>query len=1080
MPDNSTRRNKRETGDTGDRHSNRHDWFWERRRLPDGTLALDTIARGSRQKRALELQEAEARARRPRVAGPAVDPYWTPLGPSVVAHGQAAGHPFVSGRITSLAVGPGGNRVYIGSANGGIWYSENSGSSWTPIDLYALTGQPAKLAHMEADSLATGAIAVQFGANAAADKIFVGTGEPQGSGDSPSGSSPNNGDSYFGVGIKSSPSGGTSPVWTLEAKNLAGHGIFRIAIDPDHPEIVLAATSIGLFQRPASAPFDNWTLVAGGLPASSVCDVLIAGRGANKVYFVVAAGGSVFRTQNLAGAWTAVPGYTANGRAVLAASDVPASGATAPIVYVLNETPALFRLDAAPAGSFAPVTGVPRALFFGGQGYYDIVLAVDPSNPNTVYLAGDTVKSDDYNLSFFKGTITGSAPNYVFPFNASNDMTGSGDNKDSSHVHNDATFIGDGVHADGHALAFATNADGTHDATNIWVGCDGGVFQSTQSGAKGSFQNRNRGLAITQITYFAHHPDTDGVLFAGAQDQGSVRFRGDQVCFEDPEGDGGGCAYDPTNGYRLMRQYNKTELYTATDGGNSGNWSDLLDSKKFPPIGSGATDAQKTAAANEAGNTAFYGPIAAIAVDPTHPLAAFGTNRLWLTTDWGETWVTIPTNTNPYAGGGTDITTDALDGRITAIAWASATRVYVATSTSVYKFDQSGGNWTPKPPTALPTTGLPAGRFITSIAIENPATGTIYVTLGGGNVDHVWYFDPGPNTWVSAGLAQATLDVPCHSLALDPAHTDQLYLATDVGVFKGVKSGAAWNWTSFSNNLPECAVTSIAIHPRTRVIRTALHGLGVWEIPLDTAAIPDPDLFLRANPADSGRVPRPAWLNGVPDPTTQGSNLTQLASPDIKVLRSSHSTLDTTPDFAGFATLRDFETDLNTYDTFGTNQIFVEVHNRGKTKVDGAQVRVLLLLADGSAALPALPADFATRLQNGDTTNWLSTGWHFADPTNPYRPLPGALDARTPQVVQFNVNFNSIGFSPSKVAAAAFITTDTDPFTSGETNANALVMADKRVAVRTLELGVDWRVVLGIVLVVVGVGVAVAVVAAEE
>src|ERR1700726_3032023 len=318
MPDNSTRRKKRGTVETGDRHANRHDWFWQQRLLPDGTLPLDAIARGSRQKRALERQQAEARAReiRPRVAGPAVDPYWTPLGPSAVAHGQAAGHPVVSGRISSLAIGPGGTRVYAGAANGGIWYSEDSGSSWTPIDLYALTGQPAKLAHMEADSLATGAIVVQFGATPAADRIFVGTGEPQSASDFPSGSSPNNGDSYFGVGIKTSPSGGTAPVWTLEAgTELAGHGIFRIVVDPDHPEIVLAATSAGLYQRPASAPFDHWTAIVAGLPAGRpVTDILIAGRAGNKVYFAAVAPGGVFRAQNPAGPGTGGAGFNPTGR----------------------------------------------------------------------------------------------------------------------------------------------------------------------------------------------------------------------------------------------------------------------------------------------------------------------------------------------------------------------------------------------------------------------------------------------------------------------------------------------------------------------------------------------------------------------------------------------------------------------------------------------------------------------------------------------------------------------------------------------------------------------------------------------
>jgi hypothetical protein len=41
-------------------------------------------------------------------------------------------------------------------------------------------------------------------------------------------------------------------------------------------------------------------------------------------------------------------------------------------------------------------------------------------------------------------------------------------------------------------------------------------------------------------------------------------------------------------------------------------------------------------------------------------------------------------------------------------------------------------------------------------------------------------------------------------------------------------------------------------------------------------------------------------------------------------------------------------------------------------------------------------------------------------------------------------------------------------------------MSDKHVAVRTLQLGVDWRVVLGIVLVVVGVAAVVAVAAEEK
>lgn len=1048
---------------------------------------MNAIATGSRQKRAMELAEAEEHERMlgPRVAGLAVDPYWTPLGPSVVAHGQAEGNPPVSGRIPTLVVGPGGTRAYAGAANGGVWYSENSGASWTPIDLYALTGQPAKLSKMEADSLAIGAVAVKFGATAAADLIFAGTGEPQSKADSPTASAPNQGDSYFGVGIKSSPSGGTAPVWTLEATNLAGHGIFRIVIDPENSAVVFAATSRGLFMRPQSAPFTTWTQVAGfPNPNNSVSDLLVAGRGANKVWFAVFWGDQVFMSTDAhssatGGTWTAVGTaagpLTFGSRVALAASET-----TPPIVYALdgNFPPALYRLDS-PTGKFSAVTGVPNALFFGGQGYYDIALAVDPSNSSAVYMAGDTIAHNDWNLSIYKGTITGPPGSYVFPFNPANDMTGSGTTKDSSHVSSDPTWIGQAIHADGHCIAFATNADGTHDGTNVWVGCDGGLFQSTQSGARGTFQPRNLGLAITQLTYMAQHPLTDTALMAGAQDQGNLRFRGDQVCFEAPEGDGGGVAYDPNNGYNAMRQYNKVGLYTATDGGASGNWTDLSVGGKFLPVGSSPTDAQKAAAAAEAGNAAFYGPLAAVAADATHTVAAFGTNRLWITTDWGNTWVTLPSNANPYAAGGANGAIDALGGSVTAIAWASPARVLVATQNSVFQLDQSGGNWTPNPPVPLSgDNGLPAGRFITALALENGMAGGIYAALGGGSVDHVWYYDPAQTKWVTAGLAAATLDVPAHSIVVDPAHTEQVYLATDVGVFKGVKAGAAWTWTSFSNNLPECAVTCLSLHPITRVLRAATHGLGIWEIPLDVPNVPDPDLYLRANPADSGRAPRPAWLNGIADPTTPGSTLTLSASPDIKALTSS-KTIATTPDLLAFASLQGFETDLNSFDSFGVNQILIEIHNRGKTPVAGAQVKVALLLADATGALPALPADFATRIQNGDATAWLgSTGWKFADPTSPYRTPPGAVETRVPQVVQYNIDFSAINLTPSHLCAAAFVTTDTDPLTSAVTDIGALAVADKHVATRTLDHNFDWRPILAIVLI--AVGVAAVVVVAEE
>jgi len=241
---------------------------------------------------------------------------WTPLGPSAVSHGQASGHPPVSGRITALAVGPGGSRIYAGTANGGTWFSGDGGMTWIPLDDYSTS--PSFISHLEADSLSVGALAVSFAASAANDTIFVGTGEPQSGQDLPLG------DGYFGIGIRSSSSGGAPGSWTLEGTNLAGHGTFKIIIDPDDPTLVYAATSRGLYQRPTGGDFRTWNQVSGGFANLNgvVSDLVVAGSGSNKLYYAAFWGEQVYSSLDGAN-WTplALPSSTSFGRIALAAGE---------------------------------------------------------------------------------------------------------------------------------------------------------------------------------------------------------------------------------------------------------------------------------------------------------------------------------------------------------------------------------------------------------------------------------------------------------------------------------------------------------------------------------------------------------------------------------------------------------------------------------------------------------------------------------------------------------------------------------------------------------------------------------------
>lgn len=1034
----------KEKAETPDDPLGRRQWFRETRIGADGRIVPGVLRRASQQRRQIERRLREERLARlglptgaPLPPGPAGTVNWTPLGPSAILHGQASNDPVLGGRIMALGVGKdeaGNIRIYAGAANGGVWFSPDGGKSWTPLDEFAneSSGGAAPVA-LEADSLAVGSLAVKFGANASSDLLYVGTGEIEFFSENPA----FRGDNYFGVGVKVSSDGGNT--FTLEASNLAGHGIFRIVIDPDDPTVAYAATGIGLFKRKAGAAWDKVSSATFSNADGAFSDLIVTGAGGNKVFYAgfwgVPAGftgftpsqSQVYTSTDFA-TWTQVPGVNTQGVRV----SLSACEANPDAVYAFQSDGTLLRLV---SGTFQNVTIAGSPNILGSQGTYDLVLAADPSNADVVYLAGAAlpVSGDIFDLPFYRCTITGGTT-------ATPSAT--------------PALVGTGVHADAHAFAFTTNTDGTHDPNNAWVGNDGGIFQSTSPSTDGSFSSKTPGLNITEITYLAQRPDTDAALIAGCQDNGTIRNWGEPAWYEAPRGDGGGVAVDPNNPFQMMRQYVRAVLYSCTDGGASGNWSLV----NFPPTAAGGAEANSP-------NISFYGSIPTTPVGVSPTLLAFGTYRPWLSSDWGATWVTLPTNSNPYGGGGSNLNQDVLDPfpapfananrigfPITAMTFGSATQLLVATRNGVWRLDLSGGTWTK---TAIDQSALPAGHIITSLAVDNAAGNSFYATLGGSGFSHIWYFD-GSN-WNDANTGAAVPDVPAHAVVVDAAHPNTIYIGTDVGVWKGVKSGNTPNWALFSQGLPEAAILDLGIHAQARLLRAATYGRGVWEIAIDASAGQDPDLYLRANSADSGRMDttgaRFSWVNGGNDPTAgaAGTLVSPSMSADIKVRPGSQGALAAPVDFVAFETL---PRDAATADLSGPNQIFIQVHNRSLTQVPGDQVRVLLMLAAAfNNNIPALPNGYDANFKAGNTSNWLAgSGWQFADPANPYRTLPGTLLARVPQVVEYDVDFSASGLGFSTVCAVALVTTAADPFQSTGTDVLALTMHDKHVGVRLLTL----------------------------
>src|SRR6185295_15026086 len=155
----------------------RREAFIALRRGVDPTKPFDGVAR-VRANAMMDVQMAELRSRVEKSRGtnhPMAFPNWVELGPNPIPLGQTTTTRVnVSGRIAAIEIDPTDpNKVYVGAAQGGVYRSTDGGTTWTPI-------------FDSAQSLAIGSLTL----DAANNRLWVGTGEANGSADS-----------FAGVGI---------------------------------------------------------------------------------------------------------------------------------------------------------------------------------------------------------------------------------------------------------------------------------------------------------------------------------------------------------------------------------------------------------------------------------------------------------------------------------------------------------------------------------------------------------------------------------------------------------------------------------------------------------------------------------------------------------------------------------------------------------------------------------------------------------------------------------------------------------------------------------------------------------------
>ena len=520
---------------------------------------------------------------------------WIPLGPSVQARGSAVGRPAVSGRTPGIAIAPGGSPMYVATAAGGVWRSDDNGASWkSTMDGFDLNTNA-----FAATCLACGAIALD---PADPNRVYVGTGE----GDTDSIFSfrlVNALPCYKGVGPIRSDDGGAT--WNSEPStpSLAGYSFYQIAVDPADRDHCVAATTNGLYERIPAGGGYQWRQRRTGVHSS----VVVTSSGGVSQWFAAAWGDKVYASVD-GTTWTVLGTGFPTGISRIAIGVQPDNPNVLYAAVSNGGLQSVQRLDGA-AGAWRGISGIPP-LCNGGQADYDLAIGVDPNNANLIYLGGDYY---DDPSNAYPGSI------YCCVINSS-----------GSSLSMTTTLIGTTAHADDHVLVFTPG-----NSNALWLGSDGGLFLSTNSSGGGPFVPMNTGLATLCTSHFTQHPTEPGVMFVGLQDNGTAKYVGEEVWNEVEMSDGGYGIVNWNNPFKIMCYWDGS-LYVASDGGiDFSSWT-------FSTSGGATMEA----------------PVVSAPYNPGSPgdanIVAFGVyGAVQISSDFGASWpvtVAFPSGTEqPYS-----------------------------------------------------------------------------------------------------------------------------------------------------------------------------------------------------------------------------------------------------------------------------------------------------------------------------------------------------------------------------------------------------------------------------------------------
>ncbi len=704
---------------------------------------------------------------------------------------RSVGPAGAGGRVVDLAVvGEFPHHIFVATATGGLWRTDNNGVTWTPIFEHESTGS-------------VGAVAVHPNNP---DVIWVGTGE----------ANARNSVSW-GHGVFKSTDGGKS--WKHMGLSDTHH-IGRMVIDPRNPDILWVAalghvwgsnSERGLYKTKdggetweksleinnrtgvvdvAMDPHDSRTLYAAAYQVQR--DAFAGGNPA----IMTGPGSAIHKTTDGGRNWKKLTSGLPSGEIGRIGLSVSLSSPN--VVYAIVQT--VSSVTRRPNFNAPPVQrqrNMEDGGVFRSEDRGESWTWVNPINPRPFYYSQIRVDpQDDMRVYVLGGSVAVSEDG--------------GKNFENQQIN---------VHVDHHALWI-----NPQDPEHLVLGNDGGIYFSFDRGRSWDFLNQ---MALGQFYAIDVDMRKPYYIYGGVQDYcswggPSATRNGVGITASDwykvMTGDGFQVRIDPTD---------HTIVYAEMQGGG------LI----RHDLKSGLNTSIKPQASDPENSYRFNWETPIIISPHAHETLYVGANLVLKSTNRGDTWQEISHDltdaTEPV-----DDSEDSDDppetrkiGSLTTLSESPLTEglLYAGSDDGTVHLTRDGGrNWT-NLTERFP--GLPGRRWVSRVVASRFEECRAYVSFDGHRNDdyspHLFRTDDCGDSWRSLA-SNLPSNGPVRVVREDIVSENLLFCGTEFGVFASLDGGS--HWTRFMSGLPTVQIADMVVHPRDGELVVGTHGRSAWVV----------------------------------------------------------------------------------------------------------------------------------------------------------------------------------------------------------------------------------------------------------